>query len=532
MTDTSQPAAVFDNPQALKAALGDWSAALGADAVFVDTARLAEFADPYAPADWDEYRPAAVVQPASVEEVQAVLRIANEHGVPIWVNSQGRNNGYGGSAPRVTGSVVVNLRRMNRILEINEELAYVVVEPGVSFAELYDAVQESGKKLWIDVPDLGWGSVIGNTLEHGYGYTRYGDHAAAQCGMEIVLPNGELIRTGLGAMTGNPSWHLSKRGYGPSTDALFMQSNMGVVTKMGMWVMPQPESYLDGWIKIERDRDLEALVDALRPLMIDGTIEQFPTLFNAFSVLTMATTREQVWPQGGPMPAEVAEQLVRQAAGIKAWNLRFGLYGDRQIVDRNFELIRTAVAHIPDVEITGVHVDPNEVGVDNDQLDQKGKVHAGVPDLSMLDLLKWDGGEAGGHLIFASTTPFRGSDARAIVELARVGAEASGFEYGGAFVLNPRFLVHIGLTIFNVADSDRVRRAHDLCSRLVVDAAALGYAEYRAHLGFMDLVADQFDFNDHAHHRLVESIKDLLDPAGILAPGKQGIWPKAYREGA
>ena len=56
--------------------------------------------------------------------------------------------------------------------------------------------------------------------------------------MEVVLPNGELMRTGMGAMPGNRSWHVYKRGLGPTPDQLFMQSNFGIVTKMGVWLMP------------------------------------------------------------------------------------------------------------------------------------------------------------------------------------------------------------------------------------------------------------------------------------------------------
>src|ERR1700733_3651300 len=64
---------------------------------------------------------AAAVFPSSVEEVQAVLRIANQYRVPLWTSSTGRNNGYGGAAARVPGSIAVSLRRMNRVLEVNEE---------------------------------------------------------------------------------------------------------------------------------------------------------------------------------------------------------------------------------------------------------------------------------------------------------------------------------------------------------------------------------------------------------------------------
>ncbi|WP_228033761.1 hypothetical protein [Streptomyces spongiae] len=100
----------------------------------------------------------------------------------------------------------------------------------MSFKDLYEAVHASGKKLWVDIPDLSWGSVIGNPLEHGNGFTLYSDHPAARHGGR---PRGRFggVRTGTGAMTGSKTWHLSKRGFGPSTDSLFMQSNMGIVTK-------------------------------------------------------------------------------------------------------------------------------------------------------------------------------------------------------------------------------------------------------------------------------------------------------------
>ena len=93
-----------------------------------------------------------------------LVRVAGEHRVPLWPHGQGRNNGYGGAAPRLRGTVTVSLRRMNRVLEINEEMAYAVVEPGVSWAELYQAIQAGGQRLMLSIPDLSWGSVVGNSL--------------------------------------------------------------------------------------------------------------------------------------------------------------------------------------------------------------------------------------------------------------------------------------------------------------------------------------------------------------------------------
>lgn len=161
-------------PLALDGALRELRAALDDEKVLTGDA-TAEFVDPYEPASWGGQRNAAVVQPTSAEQVQAVVKIAGAFSVPVWVGSQGRNNGYGGSGTIATGSVIVSLRNMNWALEMNNELGCVVVEPDISYDQLYEEARASGKSVMIDTPDLGWGSLIGNAAGHGYGYTKYGD---------------------------------------------------------------------------------------------------------------------------------------------------------------------------------------------------------------------------------------------------------------------------------------------------------------------------------------------------------------------
>ena len=84
------------------------------------------------------------------------------------------------------------------------------------------------------------------------------------------------------------------------------------------------------------------------------------------------------------------------------------------------------------------------------------------------------------------------------------------------------------MVIFDTKSEAEARRAYETSRLLVRECAKHGYGEYRAHLDFMDLASEQYSFGDHAYKRLTETIKDAVDPNGILSPGT-GIWPKAMR---
>src|SRR5881394_1036106 len=143
---------------------------------------------------------------------------------------------------------------------------YAVVEPGVSYFDLYRHILERGLKVWIDPADPGWGSPLGNALERGGGRTPMKDHWNAVCGLEVVLPSGELLRTGMGAMTNNEVWHQYKYGFGPVVDGLFSQSNFGIVTRIGLWLMPAPEGYRDGRVDVPRHDDLVPFMETYAQL--------------------------------------------------------------------------------------------------------------------------------------------------------------------------------------------------------------------------------------------------------------------------
>jgi 4-cresol dehydrogenase (hydroxylating) len=509
----------------LSAALSEFVAVLGGDRVVDDEAGLREWRDPFQHASWDEYVASAVVMPETVEEVQEVVRIAGRHGVPLWTLGQGRNNGYGGPAPRVRGSVIVSLRNMNRVLEINEELGYAEIEPGVRWFDLYEAIKAGGHRLMLSIADVGWGSVIGNTLDHGITYMPYGVDFGLPCGMEVVLANGDVMRTGMGAMPGNRSWHLYKRGLGPTPDQLFMQSGFGIVTKMGVWLMPYPEVYMPFWVRVWNDDDLGPVVDALRKLMLDDTIRMVPQILNTVAYGSVFTTRAEWWTGSGPIPPEGLERLAR-GLDVGRWLMRAALYGDEAVVDLRFAKVKAAFERIG-ADVWGTKVAPEDIpSLEN----PAERVQGGVPSLDINAMTAWYGGEEGGHIGFSPIAPLTGRDAIALRDLLRGMIEEAGLDYIAAMLpINARSFAHITLIIFDTKNEPQARAAYDVTRRLVRDAAKLGYGEYRAHLDFMDLAAEQYSWNDHAYRRFCETLKDALDPQGILAPGKQGIWPRSMR---
>jgi 4-cresol dehydrogenase (hydroxylating) flavoprotein subunit len=511
-------------------ALKGFAGAIGEEWVIREERQLAEYRDPFAfaPADPSEFASAAAVKPASVEEIQAILRIANEQKIPLWTISRGKNLGYGGPAPRVSGSVTLDLGRMNRIIEVSEELCYAVIEPGVTFFDLYEYIRERKLKLWISVPALGWGSVIGNALDRGIGYTPYGDHAEKICGMEVVLANGEVIRTGMGALSWGKTWQAFKPGYGPSVDGLFMQSNFGVVTKAGMWLMPQPDFFVPCDARFERESDLEKIVDITARLRREDIIQNTAVLSNAVRLISRRGSRVK-WFQGeGVVPDDVVRKMLGES-GLGSWNLTFAIYGPEALADGRLKIVQEAYAAIPGARVSSKKWDvkSEKPGALTASMGPES-VQAGIPSLVALEVLKYRG-EDGGHIGFSPVVAPSGKEAVTLANLVGTRCHEHGFDYYGGFSFGARHLYSVMMILYDKQSEEHRVQAHRLCEKLVVEAGQMGFGEYRAHLAYMDLIGEQYDFNNHALRRFTETLKDALDPNGILSPGKQGIWPRAMR---
>ena len=507
---------------AFRSALGELRKIVGPEWVFIDEMPLSAYRDAYSPLPDGEMLASAAVSPDGVEQIRQILKVANDHRIPVWTIGTGRNFAYGGPAPRKSGYIVLDLKRMDRILEVNEKYGYALVEPGVSYMQLYQHLQKIGSKLWIDCAAPAWGGVMGNALDHGAGYTPYGDHFIMQCGMEVILADGTMVRTGQGAMAESRHWQVSKHAPGPHVDGLFTQSNFGVVSKMGIWLMPEPPGYKPFMVTFPREDDLEAIFEAVRPLKVNQIIPNAATAVDLLWEASAKTTRRHYYDKAGPLPDSVRKQIATDH-DLGMWNFYAALYGPAPIMENNWKVVEEAFSAIPGAKF--------HFARENDPAwDYRAKLMRGIPNMTEFSIMNWIGG--GGHINFSPISAPDGKEALHQYRLIQQRCHEYGFDYIGEFLVGWRDMHHILMLMFDRSDEVQRKQAYDLFGVLVEDAAREGFGEYRTHLAFMDQIAKTYSFNDGAlwdmHHRL----KDVLDPNGILSPGKMGIWPKAMRQSA
>lgn len=515
-------------------ALKQFENAVGKEWVFTSDEDVALYQDAYSPlwGEPEERVPSAAVAPDTVEQVQQIVRIANRFSIPLYTISTGRNLAYGGAAPVFSGSVVLDLKRMNRVLEVSEKNAFALVEPGVSYFDLYRYIREKGLKLWIDCPEPGWGSLVGNALDRGAGSTPlpYRDHFDAHCGMEVVLANGEVVRTGMGALPSAQTWQQFKYGVGPFMDGIFSQSNFGIVTKMGFWLYPEPEACLIGRIRVQRHDDIIPFVEILTNLMYAGVINTHfaikSPVFNGPPDAEKAAFEAK--PDGGS-----ADEWNRYAAskGLHFWETDLHFYGPAKVVGAQWEHVKERLSVVSGATFEdGPAYRFPLTDAEIEKLSVRGAL--GIPSLAVFGGLASLKGDAPitGHLDISPIIPASGE---AILEARRVFARAfreMGVEpqIGYAETFHWRsFIMFHGLPVTRDPKANAKTRA--AYQRMVTVAAEHGWGFYRTHIAFMDKVVDTYSYNHHALLRLQETVKDAVDPNGILSAGRYGIWPKHLR---
>src|SRR4051794_3569532 len=176
-----------------------------------------------------------IVFPNTTREVADVVKIAHRDGIPIV--SRGGGVGYAGGAIPIRGGIVLSMRRMNRILEINPVDLLAVVEPGVITEDLHKAAEAKGLFYPPDPASLKQ-STIGGNVAHNAGGPRafkYGVTRHYLLGLEVVLPTGEVISTGGRVVKNAVAYDLTDLMCGS-------EGTLGIITRLTMRLLPKPET--------------------------------------------------------------------------------------------------------------------------------------------------------------------------------------------------------------------------------------------------------------------------------------------------
>lgn len=543
------------------AAMRAMEAAVGAEFVEVGEEDIRRRAQVIIP---DARTPVAYVRPGTREEVQEVVRIAAKHGLSLWPCSTGKNWGYGATTATSDGAVILLLERMNRIVEVNEELAYAVIEPGVTYRQLNAHLKERGYKLWTDCTDGPQdASVLGNALDRGIGETDYGDHFGNLCGIEAVLPDGRVVRTGGGHPEKSKSRHLFKWGTGPYLEGLFTQANFGVVTRAGLWLRRKPEAFNSFVFELARAEDFGAAIETLRELELDGVINSKIHMINDFTALSVVLKRYP-WDllDGKPCIDAALMQKLRKKYNVAPWSLGGGIYGSREqvraaraaikrrlgrygrlifLTDRRAKAIGALakrlqrwrkskwLAGLSDAIANLVVRKPAELmevlpqthallqGIPTDYFVRHAyfKARAAKPESDI------NPARDGCGLIWAGpVVPMTGRHLDEVLNMCRPLFEQHGFDfYVALMVANPRSVIALMSVFYDKANPEETARARSLYNAMCEITAAAGYQQYRTSTMYMDrILAPSGTFLDFANE-----LKRAVDPQNVIAPGRYGI---------
>ena len=516
------------SPPALAAALTAWRGALGDAHVVTEPAALAALA---ATTFAHDHGPAARLCPADRDQVAACVRIAADHGVGLHPISRGRNLGYGSRAPLRPGDVVLDLYRLDRIIDFDERMAHVTVEPGVTFRQLADFLRTCRARVFAGVTGgPADASVIANALERGDGSGPLADRFAHLCNLEVVLPTGERIETGFGRFAGTTVAPLGRWGAGPALDGLFSQSGLGVVTRATIWLTPYPRHFELGFFTLDDPARLPPLVDALRRLKLAGVISATTPLWNDCKVLPLFGGYP--WAATGgvtPLPPAVRAEL-RARAGLGWWNGTVSLYGAstrhglalRELVT---DALGEWVSHLrfergPDEPLDA---DPARcgpaLGVPHDQNVVTAYWRKPAPPTPPLD----PDADRCGMLWLSHAVPFAGDHAAAVADLVEDEVTAGGFEPALALLgVTERVLYAVVSLTYDrdVAGEDaRAAACHDRTFARLVER---GYPPFRTGVQSQGLAPA----GDPTYQRIVDALATTLDPAGVLAPGRYPFSPR------
>ncbi|MEG3969632.1 FAD-binding oxidoreductase [Microcoleus sp. T2B6] len=459
----------------------------------------------------------AVLKPGDATQVQACVKVANQHKTPIYPISGGKNWGLGSRVPVQNNCIILDLSRLNRILDFNEKLAYITVEPGVTFQQVYEFLRQQNSNLFLSViggsPDA---SLIGNLLERGDGIGPYGERATHVCGFEVILPTGEFIHTGFGRFANASATPVSRWGVGPASEGLFTQSNLGIVTKMTFWLRPLPQFFQVFTCSIPDVAYLSGLLDTIQPLMLQEIIQgNCCSVWNSYKVF--ARQGRYPWKiMDGKTPLHLKE-LKR----FERWFASGAIYSasreqglaQRQIIEQALAGKVEELVFADDDSNPELREDNLYLGVPSNQNVKSTYWRKKSPIPAQLDPDR----DRCGTLWLCLVFPFDGVVISPAVETIEVIIKQYQFEPNLAFNCNSGRSIHLFIAIMfdrEVAGEDeKAMSCHDELLQMLTQAGHIPYRLGIQSMNSLPPAQDDYGF-------FLRTLKQALDPNDILAPGR------------
>jgi 4-cresol dehydrogenase (hydroxylating) len=526
----------------LDSAIASWESILGPDGVAHDQITLDQYGRN---TQADAPQPGCILYPTSTHHVQEITKTASQFGVVVYPISCGKNWGYGDACAPSEGAAIVDLGRMNQILKVDTELAYCVIEPGVTQLQLYDYLKENNTGLWMDASGAGPdASLVGNVTDRGFGHTRYGDHFLTCASMEIVLADGRVLNTGLGHYANATAEHCYPYGVGPHLNGLFTQSNYGIITKIGLWLNPEPEEFNFFFFQLERHEDFEELIDRLRPLRLHGVLNTAVHIANDLRML--AGTSHYPWEEAEgetPLPHDLRMKL-RERSTAHPWQGSGSISGPKGTVRAGRRALRKALrgltkpVFLDDRKLAFAAVGVkwlNRIGFGKnlawrlDLVRPNYELLKGNPVREPLKGAQWrlrtppdhesgDPLDYGVGLYFVSPImPMIGAEAMSVLGHVEPIFTAHGFDVAVSFILlTERGLVATFSISFDKSAPEECQKASDCYDALAATLIDNGYPLYRVGLQGMDKIRS----NQSTYWEVTADIKKALDPGDIIARGR------------
>ena len=449
--------------------------------------------------------------PTTVEDVVACVRVANHYAVPLYPVSRGQNWGLGSKAPAAAGCAVLDLAHLNRIDDFDPKLGTVRVEPGVTFRQLYEFLKNENSDFYS--PAIGGpegASVLANALERGDGIGPGGDRFAQVHDLDVILADASRISTGFGRFANTPLGALHPYGVGPLIDGLFSQSNLGIVLSATLHLTPKPDQVTALMFKVGDDKALAAFAEVVRPMVRQGVIGTHAlSLWNGYKVAAREKTFSQI-----PEAERSHDTLGQWWGSILVYAESSGVMAERLNL-----LQQTLRDVVHDVQI-GSNRTPNGKEIETP--------FTGEPEGRNVRSVYWHKdaipdryptpeADNCGVLWLCVAVPFTGEDLSQATGLMTRNALDAGFEPNiGLHAVSFRCF-HAFLALMydrNEPGADaRAQACHDAAAKALINAS---YLPNRLGIQSMDILPPACDDSP----ALIKTLKEALDPKGIIAPGR------------